>query len=207
MSSDQDLVRATLLGDRKAPEALLLRHLAVLRRDAHDRDWQLPEGMDVDDALQAFFEKVCANDFRALVQWQGLDDPAGPSIAPYFRSILRNLMTDLGRQRQAEPRHDWPDDEPEPFEEIEGETERPDDAVASAQLRAAIAACIATTLKPTQQKVIALHLDDRPHREIAERLGLSVANSRVILNRALEALARCLKARLRNAGAGAAVWE
>ena len=91
MPSDQALVRAILLGDQKAAEALLVRHLDVLRRDARRHDWQLPDGTDVEDALQEFFIKVCANNFRALAQWQGLTDPAEPSIAPYFRSILRDL--------------------------------------------------------------------------------------------------------------------
>jgi RNA polymerase sigma factor (sigma-70 family) len=204
MQSDQDLVRATLLGDRKAAEVLLMRHLAVLRRDAHDRDWQLPEGMDVDDALQAFFEKVCANDFRALVQWQGLDDPAGPSIAPCFRSILRNLMTDLGRTRQGEPLDDGFEDE---VERLLDDGESPEDIASRDQWRAALALCIGTTLDARERKVIALKLADRSHEEVAAALAITVANSRVLLNRAMKRLKGCLAARLRNAGAGAAVWE
>lgn len=203
MPSDQALVRAILLGDQTAAEALLVRHLDVLRRDARRHEWQLPDGMEVKDALQEFFLKVCAHDFRALAQWQGLTDPAEPSIAPYFRSILRNLLTDLGRTRGPEAG----EDDDEAIDALPDDGPGPDDLASRDQWRTALALCIGTTLDARERKVIALKLADHSHEEVATTLAITVANSRVLLNRATRRLKACLAARLRNAGADEAVWE
>jgi RNA polymerase sigma factor (sigma-70 family) len=194
MPTDQELVRAALLGHRSAVEQLFLRHEPALRRVIHAGAWQLPADMDAEDVLQSFYERVCARGLRALTTWQGLSGPPDAGIEPYFATIVRNLLVDAGRKklaRQPEEPDDGHDEHPDP-------DPTPDEAGDTATRRAALAQCIASALSPQQRQVIALYLEDRPHAEIATELGISVANSRVLVNRGLAALRACMDKRLRN---------
>jgi RNA polymerase sigma factor (sigma-70 family) len=204
--SDHDLVRAALLGDTRCAEGLLLRYEEALRQEIRAGAWQLRNSVDADDMLQAFFVRVCEKGFRALAQWHGLTDPGITSIEPYFRQIMRNLLRDEGRRRRAIPED--PDDVDDGRESAQvDQGEGPEEIAATRELRLAMAQCIATALNPRQRQVIALHLEDREHAEIAATLGVTEGNSRVLLKRALDALKRCMTARLRNADPARAVRE
>ena len=95
-----------------------------------------------------------------------LYDPSKASAATWIFTIARNLRIDAAR-RAARPQLDAEDPSMTPDEEPQADVivER---AERDERIRAAF-----TSLPPNQAEVVRMHfLDDAPHTEIADRLGL-----------------------------------
>lgn len=179
---DASLVARARRGDGVAFEALVRRYYRAAFAVALG---QLGTAMEAEDVCQDAF-------LRAL---ERLDDCDPARFGPWLLSIVRNrshnYRTYLARRR-------GPDLEHLPVRSAGGTVERkergPSADLARDELRRDLEGALGT-LSSIQREVLLLHdLDGRPHRDVADALGLSVGMSRYHLMQARRRLRATLGA-------------
>jgi RNA polymerase sigma factor (sigma-70 family) len=189
----QDLVERASQGERGAVEELLVRYLPELQDYVARHASPLVRGQEsVDDLALSVCREVLESLRGGRFRYQG----EGPFRQWLYRAAVMKLLTrhrhwraerrDPGRAPvgAAEERSAGP-------VRVEGRDERTPslDAIWSEELARFQAAF--ERLPERHQRVILLHqVEALGHAEIAERLGISEANSRMLLSRALGRLGR-----------------
>jgi len=90
--SDVELVDLVVRGHPGAFRRFYLRHSQLIHGCIRKR----ANAADVDDALQAFFERLMAKEFRPLQLWQ-----RGTSLPVYLAKVVRNFVVDFYRAKRS----------------------------------------------------------------------------------------------------------
>jgi RNA polymerase sigma-70 factor (ECF subfamily) len=181
LESTAVLLRRAQGGDTAARDALLRRHLPLLRRWAHGR---LPRGArdlaETDDLVQSAL-------LRALDHLEAFEPRHEGAFFAYLRQILINGIRDEVRRAARRPgRVELPDSLAAPGPSLLEETLG---SAALATYERALAA-----LPEEQQQAVILRIElGLSHQEIAEALGKPTANAaRMTVSRALVRLAEAM---------------
>lgn len=168
---EADLIRRVLLGDDEAYEGVVAPYLAIATRLARS---QLRGSGDVDDCVQK----------AAIRAWERLANlKSDKPFRPWFLKIVLRQCQDVRRSSWVMRR-------------VHGEFRDPTDdddwlerCVEGARLSSAFA-----RLPRDQQVAIYLHfVEDLPLREVAETLGISMANVKSKVHRAKQHLRKVLQ--------------
>ena len=173
-TSDTDLLERAVQGDAEAFGLLYRRHLERVYRYVL---YRVSNQQEAEDLTETVFLKV----WEALPGYRLREQPW---TAWLFR-VAENTVIDYYRTRHAhkELEEGLPADGPEPVERISLGEEM-------AQVRAALG-----QLSPDQQRLLLLRfVDGLSHAEVAQILGKTEGNVRVMQYRALAALAKVLGA-------------
>lgn len=172
--STADLVTRVRGGDERARDQLFGRYLVVLARFAHGR---IPTGargaQDTDDVVQEAL-------VRALNRIEEFEPRRQGSFLAYLKTIVNNMIKDLGRKATRTPRHEeYEDDVPARDRDVL------DTLVTREQYEVYMAAM--ERLRPEQKDAIILRIEKGcDYRELAERLGCPTPNAaRMVVHRAL----------------------
>jgi RNA polymerase sigma factor (sigma-70 family) len=135
------------------------------------------DARDVDDIFQGYFERLTANEYRALRLWQG-----GTSLSIYLATIARNLVIDFYRRRG---RLEVPSGG---LFELEGLSPAVEEGISVkvqlTELRK-IGIRAWADLEPRDRSLICEKLHrDKSHEDIAARLRLTAGAFRTALSRA-----------------------
>ncbi len=165
-SSDGDLVRRVLAGEREAFSILVTRHQATLYRHAR--------GLGVDpDAAQDLVQDAFVKGYLRLGQCR---EPE--KFLSWLFRLFRNLTLDWLRDvRRRE----------EPLETL-GETHAVDGGLDRHEVRDAVAAALAGLPEILREAFLLRHRLDYSYEEIAEITGASVSAAKMRVMRAREAL-------------------
>jgi RNA polymerase sigma-70 factor (ECF subfamily) len=176
--TDAALVARARLGDARAFEQLVRRHLRVAHAVASRLS---PNPVDADDVVQDAF-------VRAL---ERLDDCRNPArFRAWFLAIVRNRAHNL-REREA-VRDATPLDDVATLRATDDTTHR----VETREFHDMLAKAL-TELTDLQRNVFVLHdMEGLDHREVAERMDISLSSSRFNLHVARRALRDRLQAEL-----------
>ena len=176
--ADDDLVRAFRSGDERAFTAIIERHRraveAQLRLTLRGQDRSLVEDLAQDVFLRAYV--ALRRDDRDVI------------LRPWLHTLVRNRSFDELRRPSTVPA-------------AQDALDRPSAAIDPAwvvgrreELRAVLADVVA--LPPRQRDVLIRHeLDGVTHAELAADLGITVAGTKSLANRARETLRRSALAR------------
>lgn len=175
-TSDEDLVRRYLSGDRGAFAALVGRHERrmynlALRMTGREEDAR--------DATQEAF----LNALRKLSSFRGES-----RFTTWMHRITVNTCYDLLRKRQREPVFDLDEDEA-PRVPVPSAPDHADDAIASVDVQRAL-----LQVPEDFRAAMILHdIQDLPHDEVASILGVPVGTVKSRLHRGRLILARALR--------------
>jgi RNA polymerase sigma-70 factor (ECF subfamily) len=166
--SDEDLIRASAGGDRRAFDALVARHGAALFRFATRT---CGDGGAAADAVQE----------ALLAAWRGAGSFRAEATArTWLFQILVHACRRRGRRRAGEPAHHLP---LEDALEVAG-GQAPDDRVAARQAGAALERALAA-LSPEAREVLLLRdVEGLSGADTAAALGLELAAMKSRLHRA-----------------------
>ena len=172
--STADLVSRVRRGDERARDQLFGRYLAVLTRFAHGR---IPAGargaQDTDDVVQEAL-------VRALKRIESFEPRRQGSFLAYLKTIVNNMIKDLGRKVGRTPHHEaYEDDVPA------GDRDVLDTLVTRQEFEVYLAAM--ERLRAEQKDAIIQRIEHgKTYQELAEHLGCPTANAaRMVVHRAL----------------------
>ena len=173
---DKQLIARAQRGDKKAISTLYTTHLQSIYKYVRYR---------VDTDAQA--EDITSDVFLRMVRELPRYQVTGAPFRAWLYRIAYNCIVDIYRRPVTDGLTD------EISENLPGDTDDPFQVLALAedhdQLRRAL-----SSLSPDYQNVLVLRfINDVPHAEVAEIMGKSEANARVLQHRALKALANALE--------------
>ena len=170
------LVERAIQGDAEAFGALYALHLEAIYRYVYFR---VGDETEAEDLTEEVFVRV----------WEALPDYAitGHPFTSWVYRIAHNLIIDHRRKRRPEPVED------EMLANLPSQAATPEEVVVQQQELRRLTAAVRQLGEEEQQVVILRFVQGLSHREVAEILGKSEVASRVILHRALNALARILR--------------
>jgi RNA polymerase sigma-70 factor (ECF subfamily) len=183
MAAGEALMARMAAGDVSAFEELLKTHQGMAYRYAYRifRDRHIAE-----DVSQEFFFKLLRNADKYK--------PAG-KFKTYFYKVLNNLCLDTLRRMNRKSLPDFQSFENPVLDGMpqEGNPGAPDDAAQLNEEKRLVREAIGK-LPPSQRKVIFLReLEELKYREIAEVLGLSLNEVKVLIHRGRKTLLKILK--------------
>ena len=167
------LMQLAQAGDQHAYHALLTALVPVVRRYVEQRSSRAPWS---DDAVQDIL--------WALHQARHTWNPARP-FAPWCYALMQHRLVDAARKASRVLRRETNDDLA--LASAAGAAVAEDDTM-QADVRARVLGAV-EALPPRQREVVRLlKLEERPVREVADRLGLSESNVKVTAHRAYRVL-------------------
>jgi RNA polymerase sigma-70 factor (ECF subfamily) len=175
--STADLVSRVRRGDERARDQLFGRYLAVLTRFAHGRVPPAVRGaQDTSDVVQESL-------VRALKSIETFEPRRQGSFLAYLKTIVNNMIKDLGRKAMRTPRHEeYEDDVPA------GDRDVLDTIVTREEFDVYLVAM--KRLRPQQQDAIIHRIEKGwSYQELAEHIDCPTANAaRMVVHRALARL-------------------
>ena len=119
--------------------------------------------------------------------WKNIGEVDEPRAGGWLLAVTRNLCIDVLRARKVS------DDVDGLSLECQQESGRPQNATALSRLSVVLQNAVGALKEPYRSLVIMSDVQQRPQREIADTLGLSLSQVKVYLHRAREKLRRRLQ--------------
>ncbi len=177
-TSDSELMRRALEGDRAAFEEIVARHENAVYGYIRAR---LTQVTDADDLAQDVFVRC----YQALPRFQ-----AGAALRPWLLGIARNLLREHMRRYKRRKEVSWTG----LCVDLEDAVEKPDDRLEEALRH--LPGCV-SGLGPSAQQALEMHYAGRMRlAKIGEHLRRSEGAIKLLMFRARKALKTCLLGKL-----------